>query len=122
MRALLAVLLIAAFITPTFGQDPRRVLAESIRSTDKIVTGAPFSAEAVSESVQTLADGNRITRRTVSHLYRDSQGRFRREDMPSELGVPGVVVEMPQSITITDPVTAIKYSLNPKNQTYRQSE
>src|SRR5215813_8337627 len=116
MRALLAVLLIAAFITPTFGQDPRRVLAENIRSTDKIVKGAPFSAEAVSESVQTLADGNRITRRTVSRLYRDSEGRFRREDMPSELGIPGAVVEMPQSITITDPVSGVRYTLNPKDQ------
>lgn len=122
MKVTVAILLIIAFITPAFGQDGRKVLAENIRSTDKIVKGAPFSGEVISESVQILADGNRITRRTVSRLYRDSEGRFRREDMPKQLGLPGVIVEMPESITITDPVTAIRYSLNPKDHTFRQLE
>src|SRR5260370_5882889 len=45
----------------------------------KVVTGAPFSAVAVSESTQTLADGNHIPRKTESKVFRDSQGRFRKE-------------------------------------------
>src|SRR5256885_7341571 len=45
----------------------------------KVVKGAPFSAVAVSESTQTLADGNHITRKTQTNLYRDSVGRFRKE-------------------------------------------
>lgn len=45
----------------------------------KVVTGAPFSAVAVSESTQTLADGNTITRKVEANLFRDSQGRTRRE-------------------------------------------
>src|SRR5215468_8436242 len=122
MRVALATLLIIVFITPAFGQDVRKISAENVRSMDKIVQGAPFSAEAISESVQMLADGNKITRHTVSRLYRDSEGRFRREDMPRQLGIPGVVVEMPQSITITDPVSGVRYTLNPKDQTFRQSE
>src|SRR5437016_12346339 len=45
----------------------------------KVVTGAPFSAIAVSEATQTLGDGNRISRKTQTNLFRDSQGRFRKE-------------------------------------------
>src|SRR5215472_342469 len=33
----------------------------------KVVTGAPFSAVAVSETAQTLADGNHITRKTQTN-------------------------------------------------------
>ncbi len=43
------------------------------------VKNAPYSAEAVSESVQTLPDGNQITRSTSSLSYRDSAGRTRNE-------------------------------------------
>src|SRR4051794_1296344 len=121
MRVFLAVLLITAFTVSTLGQDAKKILAESVRSTEKIVKGAPFSGDAIVESIQTLTDGNRITRRTVSRLYRDHEGRFRREDMPKQLGVPGAVVEMPESIVITDPVAGIRYWLNPKDQTFRQS-
>ena len=45
----------------------------------KVGTGVPFSAVAVSESAQTLADGNHIARKTNTNLFRDSQGRFRKE-------------------------------------------
>ncbi len=44
-----------------------------------VVAGAPYSAVAVVTSKQTLADGNSINRTTQSNLYRDSQGRTRRE-------------------------------------------
>src|SRR5438045_1295292 len=43
------------------------------------VKGSPYSAEAVTESTQVLADGNRIVNRTSSKQYRDSEGRERRE-------------------------------------------
>ena len=43
------------------------------------VTGAPYSAEAVTDIVQTLADGNRIVRTSKAQISRDSQGRTRRE-------------------------------------------
>src|ERR1051326_3405514 len=33
---------------------------------DKIVKGAPYSADAVTETTQTLTDGNRITRKTTA--------------------------------------------------------
>jgi hypothetical protein len=44
-----------------------------------IVKGAPYSATAVSETRQTLPDGNRIVRSTTTRLFRDAQGRTRQE-------------------------------------------
>jgi hypothetical protein len=41
------------------------------------VKGAPYSARAIVEITQTLADGTRVTHRTDSKLYRDSEGRER---------------------------------------------
>jgi len=45
----------------------------------KPVKGAPYSADSVNESIQTLADGNRIVQSFTSKVYRDSEGRTRRE-------------------------------------------
>ncbi len=45
----------------------------------EIVKNAPYTAEAVSESVQTLGDGNRFVKRTSTLLARDSFGRTRQE-------------------------------------------
>src|SRR5688572_25104377 len=43
------------------------------------VPNAPYSAEAITEMVQTLADGNRIVRESKALVSRDGQGRTRRE-------------------------------------------
>ena len=45
----------------------------------KVVKNAPYSAQAVSEKVQSLPDGNQISVRNVTNFYRDSAGRTRRE-------------------------------------------
>jgi hypothetical protein len=45
----------------------------------KPVKDAPYSAEAINESIQTLPDGNRIIKSSSTKLYRDSEGRTRRE-------------------------------------------
>jgi len=74
----------------------------------KITTGAPYSAEAVTEANQLLVDGNRISRKTVSRVYRDSEGRTRRE----ELDPSGVVV----SVSIVDPVAHVSYVLDPASR------
>lgn len=51
------------------------------------VKGAPYSAEAVSESIQMLADGNRITHTSRSMQYRDSEGRTRTDNNLSPVGI-----------------------------------
>ena len=53
----------------------------SIITSSKQVTGAPYSAQIVTESVQPFADGNSITHTSTSAVYRDSLGRT----LPSRL-------------------------------------
>jgi hypothetical protein len=48
-----------ALMTPLTAQVPVEVVV-----LNKFVTGAPFSAVAVTESTQTLADGNRIAHKS----------------------------------------------------------
>ncbi|MFO1412320.1 MAG: hypothetical protein U1F10_00085 [Burkholderiales bacterium] len=45
----------------------------------EIVKNAPYTADAVTETVQLLQDGNRIVRKSTSFLARDTQGRTRQE-------------------------------------------
>ena len=65
---------------------------EVVGNTEKIVKSAPFSAEAITESVQTLGDGNKITRRTKTKMYRDKEGCFRREEFAQPNGNIGSIV------------------------------
>lgn len=118
MRSLFALLFVITLATVGYTQN---ITAESVRSSNGIVKGAPFSAEAVTETNQVLADGNKITRRSVTRFYRDSEGRSRREDLHVQLGVPGAVVDIPDSISITDPVAGVRYQLDPKKNSARQS-
>jgi hypothetical protein len=62
------------------GQEAKqKVELELIAADARVVKGKPYSADTSTETVQTLADGNRIVQRTVSKIYRDSDGRTRRE-------------------------------------------
>lgn len=79
----------------------------------KVVTGAPFSAIATSETVQTLADGNTIDRKSQTNLYRDSQGRFRKEETIKGFGPLAASAEGRTFIMIFDPVAGKTYVLNP---------
>ena len=86
----------------------------------KVVKGAPFSAIATSTTTQTLADGNHITRTTQTNLYRDSQGRFRREVTLPAIG-PLAASGPPHSfIHISDPVAGTAYVLEPDQKVARQ--
>jgi hypothetical protein len=80
----------------------------------KPVTGAPYSAERVTEHEQTLPDGNRIVNTTTTKTYRDSQGRTRTEtSLPALAGGP-VPATM---ISIHDPVAGVTYLLNSEQRT-----
>ena len=70
-----------------------KIAAELIASSSmKVVKGAPYSAEGVSESIQVLADGNKITRSSTTKMFRDSEGRTRREGAGGNGFVSGVGV------------------------------
>jgi hypothetical protein len=88
----------------------------------RTVKNAPYTAEAVTETLQTLADGNRITRRNTSSTARDSEGRRRQESNMAAIGPWSVEGGMPTLITIDDPVAKAHYVLNSKDKTARKME
>lgn len=96
------------FVTSEFGFE------------SKTVKGAPYSAEATTETIQTLSDGNRIIRKNSATIYRDSEGRTRREQTLSSIGPWTAAGDPPRSIFINDPVARVNYMLDPKTQTYRK--
>ncbi len=73
-------------------------------SASSVVKGAPYTAEMITESTQSLADGNTITRKKTGLVFRDGEGRTRQET-----GADG----KPASIFITDPVEGKHYVLTP---------
>jgi hypothetical protein len=84
------------------------------------VTGSPYSAEAVTLIEQRLADGNRISRRTTATIYRDSEGRTRRDQTLGAIGPWVVSEELPQISSIHDPVEKARYMLDHTNRTARK--
>lgn len=90
-------------------QQPLRRSAVRVPMEAALVKGAPYSAELLIEDVQVLADGNRIVRKTTGRVFRDSQGRVRREEdvEPGRVG----------SVSVTDPVANLSFSLDPQGKT-----
>jgi len=77
----------------------------------KTVTGVPYTAEAVTEMVQTLSDGNRISQKNEGLVARDSQGRTRREQTLGAGLLPAG--ETQKVVFINDPVAQVNYVLHP---------
>lgn len=83
----------------------------------KLVKGAPYSAIATTERVQTLNDGNQIIRKNESKLYRDSEGRTRTEQSLETIGKWTAEGTAKQFITINDPVAGMSFALDPQTHT-----
>jgi hypothetical protein len=87
----------------------QRALPNKVR----LVTGAPYSALGTSETVTTLADGNRIVRQNEIRMWRDSDGRTRSEFSLSSVGGPPPL-ELNTTVTvIDDPGARERYVLQP---------
>lgn len=113
-----------------FAQDVRRVqgrqnsgpgpvtigLASFGKDLGAPVQGAPYSATITNESVQTLADGNRIVHNSTGTIARDSQGRTRRDTTLPAIGNLSVA-NVPHLIFIQDPVAQTSYTLNLTDKT-----
>src|ERR1700756_4035674 len=80
------------------------------------VLGAPYSATITNESVQTLADGNRIVQTSTGSTARDSQGRTRQDTALPAIGYLSAA-STPHLIFIHDPVAQTSYTLNPTEKT-----
>ena len=107
--AAVAVPALQAQAPPSIAFSPFNVefMSEPMPVDTEPVTGAPYSAEAVNEIVQTLADGNRIVRRRTSQISRDSNGRTRREQNLAMFGpiIGGASHNGPRHVQIFDPST-----------------
>ncbi|MEZ5356421.1 MAG: hypothetical protein R2762_27625 [Bryobacteraceae bacterium] len=84
---------------------------------NRVVKGAPYSAEGISETVQILADGTRITRRNSKKFARDSQGRTREEMTLGALGPWASAGEARRIVHIFDPVAKQMIIVNENDQT-----
>ncbi len=93
------------FSSVSFDPSGRGVMMRS----GKNVKNAPYSAEVISESVQTLADGNQISKRNSSFAYRDSAGSTRQEVRDSKGEV--------KNVHIHDVASGNNYSLSPGKKT-----
>jgi len=91
-------------------------VASEMNFDGKVVKGAPYSAQAVSENIQTLSDGNRIVNKTTASVYRDSEGRTRREHTLAAIGPFATMGDAPVTISINDPVAGVNYALDPRTK------
>jgi hypothetical protein len=78
----------------------------------RVTQGKPYSGDAVTEFVQVLGDGNRIVRKTTARLFRDTDGRTRREE--------GTEAEQ-GTVAITDPVAGTSFMLHAATRTATRS-
>ena len=73
----------------------------------------------MTEVVQALADGNRIARKSSASVWRDSEGRTRRESSMAALG-PLAPHDAPRLVFIHDPVAGTSFVLEPEHHTARK--
>lgn len=77
-----------------------------------LVEGAAFSADSVTEHVQTLADGNHMGRKSVAHIYRDGVGRTRRDHDLQRGNALAADGQPPRLIIINDPIGRVNYVID----------
>jgi hypothetical protein len=84
----------------------------------KTVAGAPYSAQAVTQVTQTLANGNQINRTVTSAVARDSSGRTMRQETLGGFGPWGGQgnASGTKSVMIHDPVAQVSYVLDTTNK------
>jgi hypothetical protein len=80
------------------------------------VQGAPYSATITNESVQTLADGNRIVQTSSGATARDSMGRTRQDAPLPPIGNM-LPADAPHIVFLQDPVAQVSYTLNLTDKT-----
>ncbi len=92
---------------PLAGGDTMSFMQFEMTGPAEVVAGKPYSASLNVEVLQPLVDGNSITVEHHSRVFRDAQGRTRRDD---ELGLDGVVKH---SVLIADPIAGTSFTLDP---------
>ena len=89
------------------------------RGLAKVVTGEPYSAQAVTTTVQTLADGTTIKRQITASIARDSEGRTMRSQTFDGFGAAGGQQNGATIVSIFDPVANQRIEYNATTKTAR---
>lgn len=123
MKIVIACLVFVAMTTIAFGQDAAqpaqktdqakaaKIIAE-FHAKQGAVKNSPFSADEEKESVQTLADGNRIVRKSTGKIYRNSEGRVRREMKGGQGDMLGTTFSIGGGTWIENPAQGHKIMLD----------
>src|SRR5260370_13093178 len=117
-----ALLLVLAAASCAFAQEKGNVIYQTSGAVGAVasggfdrasgpVLGAPYSATITNESIQTLADGNRLVQTSTGSTARDSQGRTRQDTVLPPIGNLSAA-NAPHLIFIHDPVAQTSYTLN----------
>ena len=126
MKRTLILILAASFCA--FAQEGGNVMYQSAGPAGAIAWGsfekgstapvksAPYSATINNESIQTLADGNRIVQTNTGTVSRDSQGRTRQDAALPAIGNLSAA-SAPHLVFIQDPVAGTSYTLNLTDKT-----
>ncbi|HUQ34055.1 MAG TPA: hypothetical protein VM095_18175 [Pyrinomonadaceae bacterium] len=102
------------------GDDTISFMAIEMSLNGKVVKGAPYSAQAVTESTRTLADGNKIKHQNTASVYRDGEGRTRRDQELGAVGPWAMPGEPQQTVFINDSVSGVNYVLDPRTRIARK--
>ena len=122
-----ALLLVLATASCAFAQEKGNVIYQTTDAVGAVasggfdrasgpVLGAPYSATITNESIQTLADGNRLVQTSTGTTARDSQGRTRQDTVLPAIGNLSAA-NAPHLIFIHDPVAQTSYTLNLTDKT-----
>ncbi len=101
------------------GQGPLGDMLHSDIGEGKQVKGAPLTADLVVTRDTTLANGTHIHNVSQTRVYRDAEGRTRRE-IAVEINTPATGSVKRNMIVLVDPVSGNRYMLNAANKTARQ--
>lgn len=94
-----------------------RFISSEMSFIGKVVKHIPYSASMVTETTQILGDGTKLARRTTGTVYRDSEGRTRREQSGATAGPFATSGDTQQLIFINDPVAGISSTIIPESGT-----
>lgn len=106
---------------PRMGRGDFALLRPEFGMSNKVVQGAPYSAQAVTEFTQTLANGDHIQRTTTATIARDSQGRTRMERSFGAIGALSAERRSGKAVMIFDPVAGKSYVLDANSRTARST-
>lgn len=105
---------------PSPGAPQFDLMSLEMRFDHRLVKGAPYSATAITETVQVLADGTRITNQSTATVARDGEGRTRREQTLKLSGPFAAGGDLPRLVFINDVVAGVQFVLDARSQTARK--